>query len=1368
MAYVPSHHRGRRRQGVVLLVVITMLSLFAAVGLGFVFYADAVANSSQLARETQDKPYPDIDPELLLSYFLGQLIYDTDNPYSALRGHSLARTMYGYIQNDNTNPANNPNELSFTPFSGVGRLHYNNAALGGDDYYFPNYQYYPADGFIRDPEYYGTRNPTVQAKPSYTMYRAGNAPYTYPDMNNMFLAQVNASGEVILPSFHRPWLSAANKYSVLYPSISYHTNFAVPDADLGGHVRNLDYSKGTKLAAGGYANNDSYWLDLGWPVLIAPNGKKYKALFAPLVVDLDSRINLWLAGNNYKNGTAHLSNKGYGPSEINLSKIVTTATELQWLFNQRFGPNGTPDYTAAPTQWPARDGPYYARIDFNADASTAPGYPLTLPNPKNPAYTTPLYLIFPEYPKGTLPGNAAPYWWTAATELTGHPLGYNIFQPTTDDRVSPQTSAYEAILRHKGTNAPSATSLFFKNMPTTFANDKVRGLLTSLSWNLDRITAAPYIKDAPSGTYANNYNPAQPPSAANKAYPFLANALTSPLFDGSYTPAAEFTAEYRSTLVARLRLNLNRISTSAYDYPTPVAGYIDLTNATNATQFTNAQQVRQQLAQDIYKMLILVTGAQDPNLPTSPPPLNSPAFNAARWLAQLAVNIVDYIDNDDIITPFQWYTDPASVNPPEYVYGTEPTRVVINEAYVQLDNDPTIDVGLTKATKYNVNVWVELHNPFKTNPPDQTTANPETYPFDNGLVRLNVTSPSATSGMAPAYQVVMSMNDTTKLRTSGNNDGSSSTGAGGAYLQTAPDPTNAAKNYWDPTTYPLVTILPASGAFSDPAKQNNGFYVLGPPQNFPPAVGTTTTRDPALPVSYRSPQMAVQLDANADKTTRVASLITNGTTILLRRLACPYLPPNNTAGSPTYNPYITVDYAENVKTYDNRVVDEAGTVLSPPAETTYSSVPRKQPYGAAYMSNVNANYTTSQPTEWNVANGQPLNTFFRHNSQDPTVPASGVTFTTPFYWLTHLDRPVVNAMELFHVSGFCPHLLTQQFITYDPTTGAETAQYQQYAPWTDQQAMIFRSLELLGVPSYLNGTTIAGRVPGKINLNTITDLEVFQALCDAQANFSSFNDNAGTGDVTQLFQQMLNSRMPGDPAAVPPIPAGSPSKNDVPFKSFTTAWVNTGDTQYPKGSGLQDTLLRNDPTTTTRPLFKLGTPLSAPTHPYQQWELLQKIYNNVTTTSNVFAVWVTVGFFEVDDSVTPPKILSEIGRDTGKQIRHRMFAVVDRSVLALFNAQTTAAVTAGKGQTVPINPANGTLPNGNAWAVQPGMFLEVGAPGNSEVVVVTSVGAGGVTADFTKSWPAGTPVVCRGNPGPNPTYNHRSDTSVVLHYTVIQ
>src|SRR6185369_573933 len=65
---------------------------------------------------------------------------------------------------------------------------------------------------------------------------------------------------------------------------------------------------------------------------------------------------------------------------------------------------------------------------------------------------------------------------------------------------------------------------------------------------------------------------------------------------------------------------------------------------------------------------------------------------------------------------------------------------------------------------------------------------------------------------------------------------------------------------------------------------------------------------------------------------------------------------------------------------------------------------------------------------------------------------------------------------------------------------------------------------------------------------------------------------------------------------------------------------------------------------------------------YEKAEALRKVMNNITFTSNAFAVWVTVGFFEVDAS---GNVVQEIGKYENRNVRHRMFAIVDRSQLVI-------------------------------------------------------------------------------------------------------
>src|SRR6185295_5706526 len=105
--------------------------------------------------------------------------------------------------------------------------------------------------------------------------------------------------------------------------------------------------------------------------------------------------------------------------------------------------------------------------------------------------------------------------------------------------------------------------------------------------------------------------------------------------------------------------------------------------------------------------------------------------NAVRWLAQLAVNIVDYIDEDDYLTPFEWA-------PGEWVFGTELPRLVVNEVYADVakSDDPS-----TPGMKIDrVRFWIELNNPmFQTVLPynfnaSWNTGNPD-YPRVPGALK---------------------------------------------------------------------------------------------------------------------------------------------------------------------------------------------------------------------------------------------------------------------------------------------------------------------------------------------------------------------------------------------------------------------------------------------------------------------------------------------------------------------------------------------------------------------------------------------------------------------------------------------------------
>jgi hypothetical protein len=84
-------HPRTRRRGVVLVVILGMLGLLALIGVTFAtFSGQSAINARNFALA---KTFPDAGE--MMDYALAQLIDDTTNPQSVLRGHSLKRDMYG-------------------------------------------------------------------------------------------------------------------------------------------------------------------------------------------------------------------------------------------------------------------------------------------------------------------------------------------------------------------------------------------------------------------------------------------------------------------------------------------------------------------------------------------------------------------------------------------------------------------------------------------------------------------------------------------------------------------------------------------------------------------------------------------------------------------------------------------------------------------------------------------------------------------------------------------------------------------------------------------------------------------------------------------------------------------------------------------------------------------------------------------------------------------------------------------------------------------------------------------------------------------------------------------------------------------------
>ncbi len=1471
-------HVGRQsRRGIVLLVVITMLALFAVLGLAFVYYARSEADSAQMSTQAQAQTTMDVDPEFLLSYALGQLIYGVEdqvqyvsypspfyaahNVYSSMRGHDLARGVFGW----------NRHALNATPFNGVGRP----SSINDPDVKDPkgnaiavdqllNYRYFEGDGnvfgsgikFIRDPGRYGSTNRNAtsdKAQPDPRQvnlltvnnpYYGENVPYTIAtatDLSSVCLGQMSPDGTITARSFWRttlngqtfslnpsdklwalysqtnanlipePWM----KYASLRPLPYYNPNFPPPD-DGGGDVKNVEFGPGISNGGTGYYRNDSVWIDLGFPVRVGPNGVRYKPLFAFFICDLDGKVNVNVAGNLRRfDGTnyGHASHRGFTAAEINLAKILnhqTSTTEWQNILGRhRYGPDQRPGMKN--TSWPsgtASVSPYWgyqdadsAKNDPNNKNDANNKYDISeklqLPGAwpaavdKNQGKTMSFPFLSPDtYQNGKNDGNAMK---AGASELYEHPWQHNVNNPGgADDDRRIRISNFEALWRYHGAGSPSLTSEMFGLVPSNLMDpDPKTGdpkrtrwrMLTPLSADFARPGISPWLTSETAEKYELALGATFP---VGNAAQLPQNLGSTPNSSAPQSPNNhEFAYDFRGHAgkASGLRFDLARpvfdTSTNSWrgltGYPAPDGeGRIDTTDA----NLQKAIDDRTQFAQNLFDRLRFVTTGARPGAAIDKTTLPAAEYDALRWLAQLAVNMVDYIDPDEVCTTFVWdtnnpyFTDMKNNPPDGYVAGTELPRVLINEVYAEMVNDPT-DAALNNATgpaekNFKVNFWVELINPLRRDP---AGAAPDPY-----TVRLQV--PTNPTGW-PVYKVVvLNDNDNATLR--------ARTHATAAAMLGEPDmakiklqveefsPTGV--NAKDDILH--FTIDPLDINSTGPDAGNDGFYVLGPQTDFPSKkmsmakVPTATLKVFEKQINGISNAMTYELD----KATDFVANPPKKHTILLRRLANPGLKHQADPTLPQFNPYVTVDYAEDVELqdgieYDKELLPHKGSTLAEQRKATG----RKQPY-------------TAHSTRWaqqaeTATMDQPWHSLFSHNS----------TLEQPaFDWLAHLDRNVVSPIELVHVSAFRQHELTQQFID---NTGAKHAHL---ARWNSSDHRLYRFLEYLDAGWRTIGQSQHGRVVGKININTM-EKEAFRAVCDANdsCNFKGTPDDQL---VDQIFTKLQTAR------------------NARPFKSLAAPYTTAGT------DGVADTILRDDPNNAGTPLFQITHD-----HPTIKTELLSKIFNNITTRSNVFAVWLTVGFFEVNsedangdgflqaatedgvvngvtanglkNGVLDTDLLGkEVGREDNRHVRHRMFAIVDRTALLMprLLAQVSSPVVGDpkkQPETVQVDLSNNPIRIASPFRAeynfypQAGMTVDIDTGNNRETVTIQSVdytkNPVQFTAVFAKAHAANALIsvpqdqaidafthrgvqLIHGNPGPQLRFDHRQNMGLVPYFSVIQ
>ncbi len=306
--------------------------------------------------------------------------------------------------------------------------------------------------------------------------------------------------------------------------------------------------------------------------------------------------------------------------------------------------------------------------------------------------------------------------------------------------------------------------------------------------------------------------------------------------------------------------------------------------------------------------------------------------------------------------------------------------------------------------------------------------------------------------------------------------------------------------------------------------------------------------------------------------------------------------------------------------------------------------------------------------------------------------------STPFPWITWNDRPFASPMELLMVPTSAPWRLNHEV---RPSTDSVYENFQapmayllnffyRGANQTDPKPNLARLLDLVETPSRFVGTrrwlnpranlATQGppdlrefappfnyvpefREPGKINLNTIQDVEVGNALMGTE-----------TAAAMRRTTQSLFGGLP---------PAQRPAFVAQPFRSAASAELMPLPSLEVSPAGA--TLLRSLPNDQgNSPLLPAEGATNAynnaNVNPYFRYQPMMRLANLTTTHSNVFAVWITVGYFEVHpwnrnnpanfnlpplpDPAHPDgyQLGMELGSDTGQVKRHRAFYLIDRSI----------------------------------------------------------------------------------------------------------
>jgi len=478
--------------------------------------------------------------------------------------------------------------------------------------------------------------------------------------------------------------------------------------------------------------------------------------------------------------------------------------------------------------------------------------------------------------------------------------------------------------------------------------------------------------------------------------------------------------------------------------------------------------------------------------------------------------------------------------------------------------------------------------------------------------------------------------------------------------------------------------LPSSGKYYDKPIQKWKFTTA---ETYDDAYGEETPGTNTFPDKPFDEGGAYPGPLNGDVSTGTR---VNFRTFLLQRLANPAK-----AYDKDTNPYITVDWMPADLTVFN------GSDQNPnPASTANPFDPSDQNPGTKFK----IAFSTRQ--RGSAAAGDKA-ALYSASTDDPAAGKNGAgnfayQFTNylgspnstydagkPFPWFAWNARPYVSPLELMLVPMVGPSRLTTDFgLPTMLATASNVYQnnvnsyrhllnfFQTQATGAPVAGNLYSLFDYVGIQSPFVGalrwsdklTSIAGyhapfnyvsnrRDPGRVNLNTISDRSVWEALL-----------NGATGPTWEQF--VVSRRGYGAPTDSNPltIDTNSPSCFRGAFRNYLGG--NSPVVPAMKRDGVDTGLLRQN---AGQPfLYSASTAASTDTtrNAYFTYQQMARMANLTTTRSNVFACWLTVGYFEVmpasgGASANFPdgyQLGPELGSDTGEVTRHRLFFLFDRTI----------------------------------------------------------------------------------------------------------